>query len=94
MERPDRAASRTPALPKAAEHGPPPTLREQPSRPSQVVRHGRYITLEPAEAGPSRSLFDKIPGPISGPRPAQSRADMSRRFARDRDAAPGWPREK
>ncbi len=70
MERPDRAASRTPALPKEAEHGPLTTLREQPIKAgAKVVRHGRYTALEPAEAGPSRALFDEILGPISGPRP-------------------------
>ncbi len=47
------------------------TLREKLIKiGATVVRHGRYITFQPAEVAIPRSLFSNIPRLIDGLRPA------------------------
>ncbi len=47
------------------------TLREKLIKiGAKVVRHGRYIAFQLAEAAMPRSLFANIPRVIDGPRPA------------------------
>ncbi len=62
---------RTLALPEAVEHWSLTTLREELIKiGAKVVRHGRYITFQLAEAPILRSLFADILRLIDGPRPA------------------------
>ncbi len=59
------------ALPEAVEHRSPTTRRGKPVRiGAKVVRHGRHITFQPADAAIPRPLFAEILRLIDGLRPA------------------------
>ncbi len=59
------------ALPKEVEHWSLTTLREKLVKiGAKVVRHGRYITFQLAEAAIPRTLFAEILRLIDGMRPA------------------------
>ncbi len=55
-----------------------------PGQPEFQVVLTSFVTL----------CYAEVAGKPVGATVAKSRADMTRRFAHDRDAAPGWPREK
>ncbi len=58
------------ALPQEVEHWSLTTLREKLAKiGAKVVRHGRYITFQLAEAAIARSLFAEILGLSDGLRP-------------------------
>ena len=71
-----REAKRTLALPKAVEHWPLTSLREELVKiGAKVVSHGRYVTLKLAEVAVSRALFAQVLGLIANlrappPKPA------------------------
>ncbi len=59
------------ALPKDAEHWSFATLRGKPTKiGAKVVRHGRYIMFQLAEAAVPRALLTEILRLIDGLRPA------------------------
>ena len=62
---------RTLALPREVEYWSLTTLREKLIKiGAKIVRHGRYITFQPAEVAIPRSLFADILCLIAGLRPA------------------------
>ena len=65
-------AARGLELPEAVERWSLPTLREKLIKiGAKVVRHGRYVTFQPAEVAVPSALFTEILRLIDGLRPAQ-----------------------